>query len=119
MRIDKVNGGDPESACDRRRFEDLTPLFPDAKLKMELADDPTNMTARIIDLISPIGKGQRGLNVSPPKAGKTTVKGEIARSIEVNHPDVHLIVLLVDYGPRGGHRLPQVAAARRGGGVDL
>jgi transcription termination factor Rho len=66
---------------------------------MELADDPTNMVARIIDLIAPIGKGQRGLIVSPPKAGKTTVMKQIARSIEVNHPDVHLIVLLVDERP--------------------
>ena len=99
LRIDEVNGKDPEAAKHRRRFEDLTPLFPDQKLKMELADDPTNMTARIIDLISPIGKGQRGLIVSPPKAGKTTVMKQIARSIEVNSPDVHLIVLLVDERP--------------------
>ena len=99
LRIDAVNGNDPDQARDRRRFEDLTPLFPDQRLKMELADDPTNMTARIIDLISPIGRGQRGLIVSPPKAGKTTVMKQIARSIEINHPDVHLIVLLVDERP--------------------
>jgi transcription termination factor Rho len=99
LRIDAVNDADPEKARDRRRFEDLTPLFPDAKLKMELADDPSNMTARIIDLISPIGKGQRGLIVSPPKAGKTMVMKAIARSIEINNPDVHLIVLLVDERP--------------------
>jgi transcription termination factor Rho len=99
LRIDLVNDVDPEQARTRRRFEDLTPLFPDEKLKMEQLDDPTNMTARIIDLISPIGKGQRGLIVSPPKAGKTTVMKQIARSIEVNHPEVHLIVLLVDERP--------------------
>ena len=68
-------------------------------MNLELTDDPTNMTARIIDLISPIGKGQRGLIVSPPKAGKTTIMKQIARSIEVNHPDVYLIVLLVDERP--------------------
>jgi transcription termination factor Rho len=99
LRIDLVNDVDPEQARTRRRFEDLTPLFPDEKLKMEQLDDPTNMTARIIDLISPIGKGQRGLIVSPPKAGKTTVMKQIARSIEINHPEVHLIVLLVDERP--------------------
>ena len=99
LRIDAVNGDDPEQARDRRRFEDLTPLFPDEKLTLELADDPTNMTARIIDLIAPIGKGQRGLIVSPPKAGKTTIMKQIARSIETNNPEVHLIVLLVDERP--------------------
>ncbi|MEY2456038.1 MAG: transcription termination factor Rho, partial [Acidimicrobiaceae bacterium] len=99
LRIDLVNDVDPEQARTRRRFEDLTPLFPDEKLKMEQLDDPTNMTARIIDLISPIGKGQRGIIVAPPKAGKTTVMKQIARSIEVNHPEVHLIVLLVDERP--------------------
>ena len=99
LRIDKVNGEDPEKAKERPRFEDLTPLFPDEKLRLELADDPKNMTARIIDLISPVGKGQRGLIVSPPKAGKTTVMKQIARSIETNNPDVHLMVLLIDERP--------------------
>ncbi len=99
LRIDLVNGVDPEQAKARPRFEDLTPLFPDEKLKLETPGDTTNMTARIIDLISPIGKGQRGLIVSPPKAGKTTVMKQIARSIETNNPEVHLIVLLVDERP--------------------
>jgi len=99
LRIDRVNGVDPEQARQRRRFEDLTPLFPDEKLTMEQTDDPSNVTARIIDLISPIGKGQRGLIVSPPKAGKTTVMKQIARSIEKNNPEVHLFVLLVDERP--------------------
>ncbi len=99
LRIDSVNDAAPDLARDRRRFEDLTPLFPDEKLRLEMADDPGNMTARIVDLISPIGKGQRGLIVSPPKAGKTTIMKQIARSIEVNNPDVHLIVLLVDERP--------------------
>jgi transcription termination factor Rho len=99
LRIDSVNGVDPDKARDRRRFEDLTPLFPDEKLRLELDDDPGNMTARIIDLISPIGKGQRGLIVSPPKAGKTTIMKQIVRSIETNDPDVILFVLLVDERP--------------------
>ncbi len=99
LRIDKVNGRDPETAKDRPRFEDLTPLFPDEKLRMEIDGDPTNMTARIIDLLSPVGKGQRGMIVSPPKAGKTTIMKSIVRSIETNHPEVKLIVLLVDERP--------------------
>jgi transcription termination factor Rho len=99
LRIDTVNGVAPDAARARRRFEDLTPLFPDQKLKLELADDPSNVTARIIDLIAPIGKGQRGLIVSPPKAGKTTIMKQIVRSIETNDPDVVLFVLLVDERP--------------------
>ena len=99
LRVDSVNGTDPEKAKDRPKFEDLTPLFPDEKLKMEIDDDPTNMTARIIDLLCPVGKGQRGMIVSPPKAGKTTIVKSIVRSIETNHPEVKLIVLLVDERP--------------------
>jgi transcription termination factor Rho len=99
LRIDTVNGEDPEAIRNRPRFEDLTPLFPDERLRLELRDDPSNMTARIVDLVSPIGKGQRGLIVSPPKAGKTSVMKQIARSIETNNPEVHLIVLLVDERP--------------------
>jgi transcription termination factor Rho len=98
VRIDLVSGLTPDEARARPRFEDLTPLFPDQPLTLETAD-PTNMTARIVDLISPIGKGQRGLIVSPPKAGKTTVLKQLAHSIEANHPEVHLIVLLVDERP--------------------
>ncbi len=99
LRVDTVNGGTPEAGRERRRFEDLTPLFPDVKLRLERSDDPSNMTARIVDLISPIGKGQRGLIVSPPKAGKTTIMKTIATSIEANDPSVHLMVLLVDERP--------------------
>jgi transcription termination factor Rho len=99
LRIDSVNGAEPEQSRDRRRFEDLTPLFPDEKLTMELPSDPSNVTARIIDLLAPIGKGQRGLIVSPPKAGKTTIMKQIVRSIETNNPEVHLFVLLVDERP--------------------
>ncbi len=99
IRIDAVSGHDPEEAKGRSRFEDLTPLFPDSQLRLETGDDPNNLTARIVDLISPIGKGQRGLIVSPPKAGKTTIMKQIAHSIEANNPEVHLIVLLVDERP--------------------
>ncbi|MCY3910718.1 MAG: transcription termination factor Rho [bacterium] len=99
LHIDSVNTLPPESVKQRPKFEDLTPLFPDEKLRLERDDDPANMTCRIIDLLSPIGKGQRGLIVSPPKAGKTTIMKEIARSIELNNPEVHLLVLLVDERP--------------------
>ncbi|HVB92446.1 MAG TPA: transcription termination factor Rho [Acidimicrobiales bacterium] len=101
LRIDTVSGLDPEVARNRPRFEDLTPLFPDSRLHLEMQDlgDKDNVTARIVDLLSPIGKGQRGLIVSPPKAGKTTVMKQIAHSIEANNPDVHLMVLLVDERP--------------------
>ncbi len=99
LEIYSVNGRPPEEAKRRRRFEDLTALFPDEKLPMEDPSDPANMTARIIDLVSPIGKGQRGLIVSPPKAGKTTIMKTIAASIEKNAPDCKLIVLLIDERP--------------------
>jgi transcription termination factor Rho len=99
MRIDLVNGRDPEEARSRPTFEELTPLFPDERLRLETDGDPYNMTARIVDLLAPIGKGQRGLIVSPPKAGKTSVMKQIVRSIETNDPEVELIVLLVDERP--------------------
>ena len=99
LRIDTVNDGTPAAARDRRRFDDLTPLFPDERLTLSSRDEPYNMTSRIIDLLSPIGKGQRGLIVAPPKAGKTTVMKQIAKSISENNPDVHLMVLLVDERP--------------------
>ncbi len=99
LRIDSVSGLDPEAARNRPRFEDLTPLFPDSRLNLEMPGDKDNLTARIVDLLSPIGKGQRGMIVSPPKAGKTTVMKQIAHSIEANNPEVHLMVLLVDERP--------------------
>jgi transcription termination factor Rho len=98
IRIDTVSGLSPDDARSRPRFEDLTPLFPDSKLKLE-TPGAAEITTRIIDLLSPIGKGQRGMIVSPPKAGKTTVMKQIAHSIEANNPEVHLIVLLVDERP--------------------
>ncbi|MEY3748510.1 MAG: transcription termination factor Rho [Actinomycetota bacterium] len=99
LEINTVNGVSPEKAKNRPKFEELTPLFPDSKLVLENPADPANMTARIIDLIAPIGKGQRGIIVSPPKAGKTTIMKTIATSIERNHPEVKLIVLLIDERP--------------------
>ncbi len=99
LRIDTVCGMTPDEARERPRFEDLTPLFPDQRMRLELKDDPLNTTARIVDLISPIGKGQRSMIVSPPKAGKTTILKQIAHSIEQNDPSVHLMVLLVDERP--------------------
>ena len=99
LRLDEINGMSPEDARTRPRFEDLTPLFPDERLRLEFPGDPNNLTGRIVDLVSPIGKGQRGLIVSPPKAGKTTIMKQIVGSIERNNPEMHLIVLLVDERP--------------------
>ncbi|MGQ0802719.1 MAG: transcription termination factor Rho [Actinomycetota bacterium] len=99
LRVDEINDMSPDEARARPRFEDLTPLFPDSQLRLELDDDPLNMTGRIVDLISPIGKGQRGLVVSPPKAGKTTILKQLVYSVERNNPEVHLMVLLVDERP--------------------
>ena len=99
VHVDTVNGHNPEVARLRPKFEDLTPLFPDVKLRLEEPGQSGNMVSRIIDLVAPIGKGQRGLIVSPPKAGKTTVMKQIAASIETNNPGVHLMVLLIDERP--------------------
>ena len=99
LSVDSINGEQPEHAKDRPNFEELTPLFPDEKLVQERKGYPEDMTARIIDLLAPIGKGQRGLIVSPPKAGKTTIMKNIAQCIERNNPEVHLIVLLLDERP--------------------
>jgi transcription termination factor Rho len=99
LRVDLINGMSSDDARTRPRFEDLTPLFPDSKLRLELFENPLEMTGRIVDLISPVGKGQRGLVVSPPKAGKTTILKQLVYSIERNNPEVHLMVLLVDERP--------------------
>jgi transcription termination factor Rho len=99
VRVDLINEVSIDEARHRVRFEDLTPLFPDSRLKLELADNPAEITGRIIDLIAPIGKGQRGMIVSPPKAGKTTIIKQIVYSIERNNPECHVIVLLVDERP--------------------
>ncbi len=99
LRVDDINGLTPDDARARPRFEDLTPLFPDSKLDLELRDAPQEITGRIVDLIAPIGKGQRGLIVSPPKAGKTTILKQLVYTLERNNPEVHLMVLLVDERP--------------------
>ena len=99
LTVASVNGGSPERAKDRPHFDSLTPLHPDEKLVQERKGFADDMTARIIDLIAPIGKGQRGLIVSPPKAGKTTIMKNIAQAIEKNNPEVALIVLLIDERP--------------------
>ncbi len=99
LRVESINGFATESDVVKNRpdFERLTPIFPNKRIRMETT--PENISARIIDLICPIGKGQRGLIVSPPKAGKTTLLKTIARSIEINHPEVLIMVLLVDERP--------------------
>jgi transcription termination factor Rho len=97
VRLDKVNGLDPEHAASRPEFSKLVPLYPQERLRLET--DPGNLTNRIIDLISPIGKGQRGLIVSPPKAGKTMILQSIANAITRNNPECHLMVVLVDERP--------------------
>ncbi len=99
QQLDTINGKSPEESKGRPRFDKLTPLFPDERLVLEAKDEPLNMTTRIIDLVAPIGKGQRGLIVSPPKAGKTSIMKSIARAIETNNPEVVVIVLLIDERP--------------------
>ena len=97
LRVEAVNGLDPESAKRRPQFERLTPIFPLEKFKLETA--PNVLTTRLMDLVAPIGRGQRGLIVSPPKAGKTTVLKQIANGISANYPDVHLMVALIGERP--------------------
>nr|WP_310889993.1 transcription termination factor Rho [Clavibacter capsici] len=97
VKIDSVNGLPPEEAANRVEFGKLTPLYPQDRLSLET--EPNKLTTRIIDLVSPIGKGQRGLIVSPPKAGKTLVLQAIANAIATNNPEVHLMVVLVDERP--------------------
>lgn len=100
LKVDHINFDAPENAKTKVLFENLTPLFANERLKMECGNGSTeDITARIIDLMAPIGRGQRGLIVSPPKAGKTMMLQNIAHSIAQNHPDCHLIVLLIDERP--------------------
>ena len=95
--VGEVNGEHPENAMRRKRFDDLIPIYPNKRLKLETG--ATDYTMRIMDLLSPIGKGQRGMIVAPPKAGKTTILKQIANSITKNNPEVELIVLLIDERP--------------------
>ena len=95
--VTKINGFPPSVAVKRRNFEEMTPVFPDERLRLENERSSTAM--RIVDLLSPIGKGQRGMIVSPPKAGKTTLLKEVALSVLRNNPEMHLLVLLIDERP--------------------
>lgn len=95
--LKSVNGHRPEEAAKRRSFEDLTPIFPNSRIHLERSGG--SMAMRIMDLLSPIGKGQRGMIVSPPKAGKTTLLKDVAKSITKNHPEMQLLILLIDERP--------------------
>ena len=95
--VTKINGLNPTEATKRANFEDMTPIFPDERLRLENAKSSTAM--RIVDLLSPIGKGQRGMIVSPPKAGKTTLLKQVAQSLLHNNPEMHILILLIDERP--------------------
>ena len=95
--VQSINGYPPEVASKRQNFEDMTPIFPDHRLRMERG--PRDIAMRVLDLFSPIGKGQRGMIVSPPKAGKTTLLKDIARSLLANEPSMHLLIMLIDERP--------------------
>lgn len=97
LRVESVNGLSPDQARNRLNYDELVPIYPNERLILET--EPKNITARVIDLISPIGKGQRAIVVAPPKAGKTTILKSIANSITTNHPEVYLMVLLIDERP--------------------
>jgi transcription termination factor Rho len=111
LKIDKVNFDSPQELDDRQIFDRLSPLYPNKKLTLE--SDPAILSTRLLDIFSPIGKGQRGLIVAPPKAGKTILLKELAQSILANHPEVYLVVLSIDERPeevadmrravKGGH----------------
>jgi len=105
IRVEAINGGDPEQTRTRAHFDNLTPIYPTEQLILE--SKPTNLTQRLIDLVSPIGKGQRGLIVSPPKAGKTFLLKDIANGISENHPEVYLMIVLA------GERPEEVTDLRR------
>jgi len=97
LRVEAVNGLDPEAAKTRPNFEKLTPIFPNVRFNLET--EPSNITTRLLDLVAPVGRGQRGLIVSPPKSGKTTVLKHVANAISVRYPDVHLMVALIGERP--------------------
>ena len=103
LKVSKINFEDPEQMKHKIAFDNLTPLYPDKQLKMEIEttkiEKKPDLTARLIDLVSPVGKGQRSLIISPPKAGKTIILQNIAQSISANHPEVYLMVLLIDERP--------------------
>lgn len=97
LKVQLVNGGDPERLQHRNHFEELTPVYPMERIQLETS--PEQIAMRLVNLVSPLGKGQRGLVVAPPKAGKTTLLKMVANSITANHPEIHLIVLLIDERP--------------------
>lgn len=97
VRVDSINGLEPDAAKKRPEFTKLTPLYPNERLRLET--EPHKLTTRVIDLVMPVGKGQRALIVSPPKAGKTTIMQDIANAITTNNPECHLMVVLVDERP--------------------
>ncbi len=103
LKVDKINFDNPEKMRNKIAFDNLTPLYPDKQLRMEVEtakiEKKPDLTARLIDLVSPIGKGQRSLIISPPKAGKTIILQNIAHSIATNHPECYLMVLLIDERP--------------------
>jgi transcription termination factor Rho len=99
LKVDKINFGDPDEVRHRINFDNLTPLYPDERLKMEIEKPGKDMTSRVIDLVCPVGKGQRALIVAPPRTGKTMMLQNIANSIAENHPECYLLVLLIDERP--------------------
>ena len=112
--VQSVNGYKPFDAAKRKNFEDLTPIFPNERINLETENAPLSM--RMVDLLSPIGKGQRGMIVSPPKAGKTTLLKDVAKSILKNNPDMHLIILLIDERPE---EVTDIKEAIRGNNVEV
>jgi transcription termination factor Rho len=97
LKVEHINYDDPEAAADKILFDNMTPLYPTERIRLEA--DPDNLSTRIMDLMTPIGKGQRGLIVSPPRTGKTMLLKDIANAVTANHPDIHKIVLLIDERP--------------------
>ena len=97
LHLDRINDELPSEAMKRKNFENLTPIFPDERIRLETSDE--NVAMRIFDMVSPIGKGQRGMIVSPPKAGKTTLLKAVAKSIKKNNPEINIIILLIDERP--------------------
>jgi len=95
--VTKINGAHPSETMNRRNFEDMTPIFPDERLRLE--NGKSSVAMRIVDLLSPIGKGQRGMIVSPPKAGKTTLLKQVAQAVLQNNPEMHILILLIDERP--------------------
>lgn len=114
LKIDKVNFENPQELDDRQIFDRLSPLYPNKKFNLE--SNPTFISTRLMDIFSPIGKGQRGLIVAPPKAGKTILLKEIAQSIIANHPEVHLVVLLIDERPE---EVTDMRQAVKGGNAEV